>query len=155
MSEAQPSRRIGRSIGAVAAGIAVGVILTLATDVVLHITGVFPPLGQPTPSPPLVLATAYRIVYGILGGYLIARWAPNRPMGHALVSGVFGVVVSAIGAAVTWNRGPAFGPHWYPIGLIITAIPCAWLGGKVRVNQLRQLRAATGAGSSYGGAVAR
>jgi hypothetical protein len=24
--------------------------------------------------------------------------------------------------------GPEFGPHWYPVSLIVTALPCAWLG---------------------------
>jgi hypothetical protein len=36
-----------KSIGAVLAGIFAGVILTVATDIVLHVTGVFPPLGRP------------------------------------------------------------------------------------------------------------
>jgi len=137
MNEAEAPRRIGRSIGAVVAGSAVDVVITLATDAVLHMVGVFPPIGQPTGDAPMVLATAYRMVYGVLGSYLIARWAPRRPMGHALTGGVVGVVVSTVGAAVTWNGGPAFGPHWYPIGIIITAMPCAWLGGKLRVDQLR------------------
>jgi hypothetical protein len=52
-------------------------------------------------------------------------------MGHALVLGVIGVVISAIGAAATWNRGPAFGPHWYPLLLVVVAMPCAWIGGKL------------------------
>jgi len=52
------------------------------------------------------------------------------------------VIVSTVGAVVTWNRGPAFGPHWYPLALIVTALPCAWLGGKLRVMQLRDRAAA-------------
>jgi len=39
------------------------------------------------------------------------------------------MVLAAVGAAVTWNKGPEFGPHWYPIALIVLALPCAWLGG--------------------------
>ncbi len=35
MTETQPPRRIGRSIGAVLAGILVGVVLSLGTDIVL------------------------------------------------------------------------------------------------------------------------
>jgi hypothetical protein len=136
MSETQAPRSIGRSIVAVVAGMVVGVVLTLATDVVLHLTGAFPPMGQPVSDPPLVLATAYRIVYSALGSYIIARLAPDRPMGHALVGGAVGVVASTVGAFATWNRGPAFGPHWYPIALIVTAMPCAWLGGKLRLMQL-------------------
>lgn len=139
MSETQPPRRIGRSIGAVLAGIVVGVALTLATDVVLHLTRVFPPMGQPLSDAPLVLATVYRVAFGVLGSYITARLAPNRPMGHALIGGVVGLVASTVGAVVTWNRGPAFGPHWYPIALIVTAIPCAWLGGKLRQMQLAKI----------------
>jgi hypothetical protein len=93
----------------------------------------------------LLLATAYRVVYGIAASYITARLAPNRPMLHALVGGVLGFIVSIVGAVATWNGGPAFGPHWYPIALIVTALPCAWVGGKLRVMQLRPL-AQVGAG---------
>ena len=80
---------------------------------------------------PLLLATVYRTVYGVLGSYIIARLAPDRPMQHALVGGFLGLVVSIVGAAVTWNKGPAFGPHWYPLALIVLAMPRAWAGGRL------------------------
>jgi hypothetical protein len=83
------------------------------------------------------LATVYRTVYGILGSYITARLAPHRPMQHALLGGAIGLILSTIGAVATWDRGPEFGPHWYPLSLIVTAMPCAWLGGKVREVQLR------------------
>jgi hypothetical protein len=121
----------------VVAGIVVGVVLTLITDLVLHAVGVFPPWGQPVSDGPLVLATAYRIVFGVVGSYVTARLAPDRPMLHAMIGGVLGFVVSIAGAVATWNRGPAFGPHWYPVALIVIALPCAWLGGKIRVMQER------------------
>lgn len=138
MSETHPPRRIGRSIGAVLAGMFVGIVLTIATDVVLHAVGVFPPWGQSMVGfdGALLLATAYRTVYGIAASYIIARLAPDRPMAHALVGGVVGLVVSTAGAVVTWNKGPAFGPHWYPLALIILAMPTAWAGGSLRVMQL-------------------
>ena len=90
----------------------------------------------------LLLATVYRTVYGVGGSYLIARLAPDRPMQHALVGGVVGLAVSIVGAAVTWNRGPAFGPHWYPLALIVLALPTAWVGGKLRLMQLHLSSAA-------------
>jgi len=83
-----------------------------------------------------LLATAYRTIYCSAGSYIAARLAPNRPMGHALALGILGLVVSTAGAVVTWNKGPAFGPHWYPVALVVTAIPCAWLGGRLRITQL-------------------
>lgn len=114
------------------AGLLAIFIITTATDMAMHATGVFPPLGEPMGDGLFLLATAYRIVYGVVGCYIAARLAPDRPMPHALALGVVGVVVSALGAVATWNRGPAFGPHWYPIALIAISIPCAWLGGKLQ-----------------------
>jgi hypothetical protein len=130
------SGSVGRSIWAVIAGIVVGVVLTTITDVVLHAMGVYPPWGQPVSDGPLVLATAYRIVFGIVGSYVAARLAPQRPMRHAMIAGFIGFIVSIAGAVVTWNKGPAFGPHWYPLALIVTALPCAWVGGWMRERQL-------------------
>jgi hypothetical protein len=135
--ETRPPRRVLRSIGAVLAGMFVGIVLALGTDEVLHAVGVFPPWGQPVGDKPLLLATAYRIIYGIASCYIIARLAPDRPMQHALAGGVVGLIVSIVGTVVTWNAGPAFGPHWYPLALVATALPTAWAGGKLRLMQLR------------------
>lgn len=132
ISETNRPRRTLRSIGAVLAGFLAIVIISIATDGVMHGTGVFPPLGAPMSDALFLLATAYRVVYSVAGCYIAARLAPDRPMRHALALGVVGVVVSAAGAVATWNRGPAFGPHWYPLALIALAMPCAWLGGKLR-----------------------
>ena len=138
MSDANPPRRIGRSIAAVLAGMIMGIAITLGTDEVLHIIGVFPPWGASMVGfdGALLLATAYRTVYGVLGSYIIARLAPDRPMQHALVGGVIGLVASIVGAAATWNTGPAFGPHWYPLALVALAIPQAWMGGRLYEMQL-------------------
>ena len=140
ITEKSRPRRTVRSVGAVLAGIVVGVLLTICTDLVLHATGVFPPWGQPMINADgvLLLATAYRVVYGLTGSYITARLSPDRPMQHALVGGAIGLVVCIVGAVVTWNGGPAFGPHWYPLALIASAMPCAGLGGKLRVLQLRE-----------------
>jgi hypothetical protein len=137
-SEPPAPRRTGRSILAVLAGMVVGVTLTLATDEVLHQVGVFPPWGASIAGHDgaLLLATIYRTVYGVLGSYITARLAPYRPMQHALIGGFIGLVASAAGAAVTWNKGPAFGPHWYPLALVVLALPTAWVGGLVRMKQL-------------------
>jgi hypothetical protein len=139
MSETNSPRRIGRSIGAVLAGLVVGIAITLVTDVVLHAIHVFPPWGASMVGfeGALLLATGYRTVYGVLSSYIIARLAPDRPMMHALVGGVIGLAVSILGAVATWNKGPAFGPHWYPLALVVLAMPQAWAGGKLRVMQLQ------------------
>jgi hypothetical protein len=135
MNEKQPARSIGRSIGALLAGFVVVVILSLGTDLALHAAGIFPPLGQVMSNTLFMLATVYRTVYAVVGSFITARLAPDRPMGHALLGGAIGLVLSVVGAVVTWNKD--LGPHWYPLALVVTALPCAWVGGKLRLMQLR------------------
>lgn len=126
-TSAQP-RNLLRSTGAVLVGFIVVVVLSLATDQLLHVLNVYPPWGQPMNDPGLnFLALSYRIVYTVLGSYITARLAPRNPMRHALVLGVIGFVAGSAGAiaAIPMNLGPA----WYPIAIVVTALPCAWLGG--------------------------
>jgi hypothetical protein len=131
------SRRIGRSIGALLAGFAVTVVLSIGTDLGLQAAGLFPALGQPMSNNLLFLATAYRTLYGIVSGYIVARLAPHHPIQHALFGGLVGLVLSIIGAVATWNRG--LGPHWYPLALIALALPPAWIGGKLHdIQQVRK-----------------
>lgn len=136
MTNPNQPRRIGRSIGAIVAGLLAIFVLSLGTDVVLHATGVFPPWFQYMSDSLFVLAMAYRCVYSVLGAYLTARLAPQRPMQHALILGVIGVLLSTLGTIGTWNKGPEFGPRWYPLALIAISLPLSWLGGKLRVMQL-------------------
>ena len=123
-------RNLLRSTGALLAGFFAVVVLSLGTDQVLHVLNVYPPWGQPMHEPRLnLLALSYRIVYTVLGSYIAARLAPRNPMRHALILGVIGFVVGSAGAFATipMNLGPA----WYPIAIAVTAIPCAWVGGKL------------------------
>jgi len=131
------SHRRGRSVGAVVVGFLVAALLSVATDVVVHASGVFPPWGEPMADALLVWATAYRIVFTVVGGYVTARVAPGRPMWHVTVLGALGTFAATVGAAATWNAGPAFGPKWYPILLVATALPCTWAGGALRVHLQR------------------
>jgi hypothetical protein len=123
-------RRVGRSIFAVLAGFIVVVALSIGTDEFLRVAGIFPALGQPMSNSLFLLATIYRTIYGVLGAYITARLSPYLPMRHALIGGAIGFVLSIVGVAMAWNH-PEFGPHWYPVALVVTALPSAWLGGKL------------------------
>ena len=123
--------RIGRSVGAVLAGMVAGIVLSIGTDMLLRAAGIFPLFGQPMSDGQFLLATVYRTVYSVAGAYLTARLAPNRPMGHALVLGTLGLVACIAGLVATWDKGPEFGPKWYPLALVVLSLPCAWLGGKL------------------------
>jgi len=129
MADATSPRTTGRSVLAIVAGFLAGALLSIATDIILHAVHFFSPLGTPPGNGALAVATIYRAAFSVLGCYLTARLAPRNPMKHALILGALGVVVSAIGAAATWNRSAEFGPHWYPVTLIVISLPCAWLGG--------------------------
>jgi hypothetical protein len=118
-----------KSIWAVVAGILFIVIVTTLVDIVLHVTGVFPPMAQPIDNRLALLATAYRVVISIAGAWLTARLAPARPMTHAMALGYVGVVLGLVGVIATWNL--ALAPRWYPIALAVLAIPQCWVGGRI------------------------
>ncbi|MGA9813288.1 MAG: hypothetical protein WBQ64_10950, partial [Terriglobales bacterium] len=123
-----PPRHIGRSIVALLTGIVVGIVLSVGTDLGLHRIGLVPSQNEQWPNQLLLLATAYRSLYGVISAYVIARLAPNRPMGHALLAGALGLLVTALGAAATWSS--TIGQHWYPLALMLTTLPTAWIGAK-------------------------
>jgi hypothetical protein len=125
------SRRVPRRIGAVLAGFFATFILSVATDLALHATGVFPPWGQPMSNALFALATAYRTIYTVAAGYITARLAPDRPMAHVWALGIIGLVAALAGTMATWNAGPEFGPKWYPLALVVLTVPSVWTGGKL------------------------
>lgn len=140
MNESKASRRTGRSILAVVIGIVAGVAVTLATDALLRAMHILPPLDQRVSDGLLALATTYRTVYSVGASYLTARLAPYRPMNHALAGGVIGLAVNLAGTIATWNGGPQYQSHWYPVALTLLALPCAWVGGLIRKKQMESQR---------------
>jgi hypothetical protein len=119
----------------VLAGALAAIVLSIGTDVAMNAAGIFPPLGEPMRDSLLLLATVYRTVYGVAGSYLTARLAPDRPMAHALTLGVLGLIASIAGTVAMWNKGPTVGHEWYPLALVVLALPPAWAGGKLREMQ--------------------
>ena len=136
MNEINSPRRVWQSIGAVFAGLLAIVVLSMGTDTILHASGIYPPWFQPMATHLWWVALAHRIVFGVLGAYLAARLAPRNPMCHAMVLAAIGVVLSTIGVAVNWNKGPEFGPIWFNLSLIAISLPCSWVGGRLREVQL-------------------
>jgi hypothetical protein len=121
-----------KSIGAVIAGFAALVILSMLTDTILEKAGVMK--TQPFDDNPVwLIATiaAYRTLYNTFGCYLAARMAPNEPMKHAIILGIIGVVLTIAGAIVMWDLPP----HWYPVSLAVLTLPAAWIGGKMAMKE--------------------
>lgn len=124
---------IWKGIGAVLAGIILIVVTHTATDFVLERFGVFPPPDQGLHLTWMVVtATIYRSILTIAGGYTTAALAPNPPMRYVMILGIIGLAVSTLGAIVTIPMG--LGPAWYPIALAVLALPCVWVGGKLKTR---------------------
>ena len=121
-----------RNILAVIAGLATVVILSTATDEVMHATGIIPRGAMWNPWHN-ALALAYRCVIGVAGGYVTALIAPRAKMTCVVVLALIGTAAAIAGVVVT--AGMNLGPRWYPIALAVTAFPTVWLGGWVYLRR--------------------
>ena len=123
--------KILKGIGAVLAGMLFIIVTHTGTDFVLESLGIFtqPKEGFHT-TWMVVTATIYRSIYTVAGGYITAALAPNPPMRYVWILGIIGIAAGTLGAIATIPMGIA--PIWYPIALVVLALPCVWLGGKLR-----------------------
>lgn len=119
-----------RSVGAVLGGFLTTAVCSVATDAVLHGTGVFPPEGVRMSDAMFVLPMLYRAAYTVLGGFVTARLAPGRPMRHAGILMGLGLLGGLAGLFASWAH-PEWGPRWYALSIPLSAIPCIWLGARL------------------------
>jgi hypothetical protein len=141
-----------RRVGAVLAGLAAVVALSIVTDLAMWAAGVFPSPGVVMSNALFLLATAYRTLYGVAGSYLAARLAPDRPMAHAMTLAAIGVLAGMGGVAAAWGRESELGPLWYPLVIMMIPIPCGWVGGSLRQRELRARGLGPGADEIRGSA---
>ena len=122
-----------KGIGAILAGMIFIVATHAGTDFVLESLGIFtqPNEGFHT-TWMVVTATIYRSIYTVVGGYITAALAPTPKMRYVVILGIIGVVAGTLGAIATIPQKIA--PSWYPIALVVLALPCVWLGGKLRTR---------------------
>ena len=119
-----------KSIVAILAGFVLVVVMSIVTDITLERSGLMKLPFDTNPTWFVWLVIGYRTVFGVIGSYLTASLAPNRPMRHAMIGGFIGLALSIIGAIVMRDQGPAY----YAIMLIALALPSAWVGGMIRVK---------------------
>jgi hypothetical protein len=120
-----------KSIRAVFAGFIFVVVLSILTDILLIKTGLMKQPFYLNSAGFILFVIFYRCLYGITGSYFTAKLSPNKPMKHAIIGGVIGFFIAILGAVAMWSTPP----HWYPLTLIITILPCAWLGAKLFIKQ--------------------
>lgn len=128
-----------RSIVAIVVGFFLVGALSVGADVALMkaLPSAFSSTGRVDSTPVLLLIIGYVFVFAVTGCYVAARLAPRRPMLHALILGVLGLLFNIIGTAAKWQTAPA----WYHIVSLLLVLPAAWLGGKLGEAQLQRANA--------------
>jgi hypothetical protein len=125
MNATAPSHPRLRTAGALIAGFVAVAALSMAADAALHALNYYPNDGTVGSDAGLGVALAYRTAFTVLGGYVTARLAPSHPQRLAIILGAIGTLFAILGAVTMWNVGH----QWYPLGLVILAIPSTALGG--------------------------
>jgi hypothetical protein len=124
---------MARSILAIVTGFIAIAVLAFGTDAAMRaaMPGAFGADGRVNGVGLLLFTQLYVFVYATAGCYLAAWIAGRKPMLHALILGVLGLVFNVIGTVAMWNTAPA----WYHILALLLVMPAAWLGGWIRERQ--------------------
>jgi hypothetical protein len=122
-----------KSIGAVVAGLIFIFVTHSATDAILESIGILPKGHLNVEASLILFVLVYRAVFSFAGCYLTAKLAPSNPMKHSLILGGIGTALSALGAIATASMN--LGPAWYAWTLAITALPIAWLAGRLYASR--------------------
>lgn len=121
-------KTILKSIGAIAAGFFTTVILSVVADMIMSATGLMNIENfKATPTGIILVVTLYRFVFNVIGCYVAARLAPQKPMKHAVILGSIGLALSIMGVAAMWDKAVL----WYNLAIVLMALPCAYFGGKL------------------------
>ena len=111
----------------------VNALLSVLTDFILESIGVLPdPSRGLFETWAILLVLFYRSAYTVFAGYLVAWFAPTRPMLHAMILGVIGVGITLLAISSPSFSGKA--TLWFGYSLAIITLPCLWLGVKIRNN---------------------
>lgn len=122
-----------KSIGVVLLGFMAGALLSVMTDFLLESIGV---LSSPDKGLfitwQIILVLAYRGIYTVFTGALVAKLAPNKPLQHALFLAGIGVVLTVLATLDPEFASKA--PLWFPYTLAAITIPCTWLGVRIALS---------------------
>lgn len=123
-----------RSIFAVVTGFVFIALLSTGTELAIKaaIPALFDADGGTRSVTVLLLTIGYVGLYATMGCYLAARLAPRRPLQHALGLGIVGLVFNGVGSWYAWSTAPA----WFHGGSLLLVMFWAWLGGRMRVQEL-------------------
>ena len=121
-----------KSVIAIIVCFMVGALLCIITDILLDKIGYMKAESFKENSPWVILVVIiYRFIYNVIGCYVAAAMAPARPMRHAMIIGVIGLVLGTLGSIVMWDKAVA----WYNISIILISVPCAYIGGQLYISK--------------------
>ncbi|MEO8800836.1 MAG: hypothetical protein ABI551_23295 [Polyangiaceae bacterium] len=126
-----------RACFAILAGLIVIGLLSAMTDRLMVGIGFFPADGSTMSDSHFAIAVVYRVLFQIGGCALAGRLAKSHPMRIALILATIGLVGTAASTLATWRRTD-MGPHWYALALVLSALPCGYLGGLVAERARRR-----------------
>jgi hypothetical protein len=122
-----------KSIGVLLLAFVVNAVLPLLTDFLLEKIGVLPnPEKGLFETCAILLVLSYRATYTVFAGFIVALFAPNKPLFHALILGVIGTVITLW--AVSSPEFAQKSTLWFGYTLAAITIPCLWLGVKIQQN---------------------
>jgi hypothetical protein len=122
-----------RSVLAIGAGFFTTSILALTGDFALRrlMPSSFASDGGVQASNVLAVTLFYTAIFGVIGGYVAARIAIQRPLLHAAILGGIMLAFSALSAVLLWSTAPP----WYHLATLAMVLPVALIGGKIRELQ--------------------
>jgi hypothetical protein len=123
-----------RSVWAILAGFILIGVLGFGTDAIMRAMSpwAFDANGAATNFWILVVQMVYSAVYGVVGCYAAARLSPSNPMKHAMILGFIGILAGGYANYLLWGHVPS----WFPIINVLLILPLAWLGGRLRENEV-------------------
>jgi hypothetical protein len=129
-----------KSIGAILAGFALNVVLSVGADIAFNATGLFSMENfKANSNVAILIVIIYRFVFSIAGSYLTAKLAPGNPMKHSLLLGITGTVLSILATVAMWDTAEAR----YNIPVIVMCIPSAYFGAKLYLKKQHKISKAS------------
>jgi hypothetical protein len=126
-----------KSVGAVLAGYLISAILTGTTIFVLG--ALFTESYKPENTGWVIFNVIYGCAFAVVGGVIVAKLAPSKPMAHAWVLGIlmtlFAVLTGYLVASAPPSPEYVNQPGWYYPVLAITVLPSILLGASIYLRR--------------------
>lgn len=119
---------MGRTIGAVVAGVVLWGALWNGGNALLGVAGVVT-VGEPITSVPVLLGLiAYSAVLSVLAGYVAALIKGGVAMGAVQALAGVNLTIGIVVEVMYWSLMPA----WYHIVFLVLVVPMTLVGGRMR-----------------------